>query len=126
MKLLKDTGCLSETVIPLVALPAGYCGKIMLISVQGDCIAPLTCLRSGDDWHREIVRSFEEEVRDYGFENVSIFPRGGAFVEFQAEGGVVLFGSSEEFGSCRRQDALQLIQVAFPERPVHWSDAAGR
>jgi len=125
LAMLRDTGHLSGTVIPPVELPEGYCGKIMLLFMQGDCIAARTCLRSGDDWHREILRSFKDEVRDYGFETFQISPRGGAFAEFPPDGSIVLFGASEEFGRCPREDAIQLIQAAFPDKRVHWSDAAG-
>jgi hypothetical protein len=124
LAMMRDTGCLSGAVMPPVILPDGYCGKIMLISVKGDAIPARTCLRSGDDWHREIVRNFESEVRDFGFEKFQISPRGGAFAEFDSDEAIVLSGSSEEFGRCRKEDALQLIQAAFPQRNIYWSATA--
>ena len=126
LTILRDKGLLSVTIIPPVVLPEGYCGKILLVFIKGDCISERTCLRSGDDWHREILRSFEEEVHDYGFENFQISPQGGAFAEFQPDGTIALSGSSEEFGMCRREDAIQLIQTAYPDRNTHWSDTSGR
>jgi hypothetical protein len=124
LALLRNAGHLSGAVIPSVVLPDGYCGKIMLAKAEGDLIHGRTFLRSGDDWHREILRSFEAEVCDYGFENFQIFPQGGAFAEFQADGTIVLCGFSEEFGMCRREDALTLVKEAFPDRMVIWSEAA--
>ena len=121
---LRDTGRLSGTVIPSAVLPEGYCGKIMLAWAEGDCIQGRTFLRSGDDWHREILRSFEEEVQDYGFENFQITPKGGAFAHFQTDGTIALSGYSEAYGRCSREEAIQLVQTAFPDRTVYWSEAA--
>jgi len=126
LEMLREGNHISGTVLPTAVLPEGYCGKIMLVLVKGDCISERTCLRSGDDWHREIVRSFEEEVHDYGFEKFIISPQGGAFAEFQLDGTIALSGSSEEFGRCRREDAIQLIQTAFPDRNTVWCDMIGR
>ena len=95
-----------------------------LVFVKGDCIPGRTFLRSGDDWHREILRSFEEEVRSYGFEKYQCSSRGGAFAKFKPDGSIVLYGSSEEFGPCRKEDALMLVLTSYPYRNVHWSDAA--
>jgi len=126
LEMLRDGNYISGTVLPTALLPEGYCGKILLVFVKGDCISERTCLRSGDDWHREILRSFEEEVHDYGFEKFQISPQGGAFVEFQPDGTIALSGSSEEFGMCRREDAIQLIQTAYPDRNTHWPGTIGR
>ena len=119
--MFKDAGRLSGTIIPTVVLPDGYCGKIMLASVQGDYISKHTCLRSGDDWHREILRSFEQEVRDYGFEQFYITSLGGAFVEFHPDARIVLSGYSEELGQCDKKDAKKLVHNAFPDRNIDWS-----
>ena len=124
LTMLRDKGNISGKVIPTVDLPEGYRGKIMLCVVTGALIPELTYLRSGDDWHREILRNFEEEVRDYGFEAFQIMPRGGAFAEFHPDGAIVLYGSSEAFGRLKREDAIRLVQTAFPNRHVHWSDTA--
>ena len=125
LQLLRAIGHLSGSVIPPAVLPEGYCGKIMLVFVRGDCISGRTCLRSGDDWHREIVRSFEQEVQDYGFEKFLLAPQGGSFVEFQLDGTITLSGSSEEFGRCPEAEAIKLIKTAFPDRKMHWSDMIG-
>lgn len=124
LTILKNTGRLSGTVIPSVVLPEGYCGKILLVWAEGDCIQGRTFLRSGDDWHREILRGFEEEVQDYGFENVQIAPKGGAFARSKTDGSIALSGFSEAFGRCSREEAIQLVQTAFPDRTVYWSEAA--
>lgn len=126
LQMLREENHISGIVLPTAVLPEGYCGKIMLVFVKGDCITERTCLRSGDDWHREIVKSFEEEVHDYGFEKFLISPQGGAFAEFQIDGTIALSGSSEEFGRCPMAEAINLIQTAFPDRNIHWSDTIGR
>ena len=126
LRMLRDGGHISGTVLLPAVLPEGYCGKILLVFVKGDCISERTCLRSGDDWHREILRSFEEEVHDYGFEEFLISPQGGAFAEFQPDGTIALSGSSEEFGRCPMEEAINLIQIAFPHRDILWSDTIGR
>lgn len=122
LTMLRDKGHISGNVISTVDLPEGYCGKIMLFVGTGGLIPERTFLRSGDDWHREILRSFEEEVRDYGFETFQITPQGGAFAEFQPDGAIALFGSSEEFGRLKREDAIRLVQTAYPNRHIYWSD----
>jgi len=124
LTMLRNTGRFSGTVIPSAVLPEGYSGKIMLAWAEGDCIQGRTFLRSGDDWHREILRSFEAEVQDYGFENFQIAPKGGAFAHFQSDGTITFSGSSEAFGRCSREEALQLVQTAFPDRTVYWSETA--
>ena len=123
--MLEGEGRLTGTVIPSVVIPAGYRGKFLLAIVKGDCIPERTFLRSGDDWHREILRSFADEVRDFGFENFQVFPLGGAFAEFLADGTIILSGFSEEFGRCSRESAMRLVQKAHPDRTVMWSEAVG-
>jgi hypothetical protein len=125
LTMLRDAGHITANIIPTVGLPEGYCGKIMLFVAAGVLIPERIFLRSGDDWHREILRNFEEEVRDYGFETFHITPQGGAFAEFQPDGAIVLYGSSEAFGRLEREDAIGLVQEAYPNRHVHWSDVAG-
>jgi hypothetical protein len=61
-------------------------------------------------------------VQDYGFENFEITPKGGAFAHFQTDGTIVLSGTSEAFGRCSREAATQLVQTAFPDRSVYWSE----
>ena len=123
---LMHEGRLTGAVIPVVVMPEGYRGKIMLAWLEGDRIPGRTFLRSGDDWHREILRSFEQEVRDYGFENFQITPKGGAFAECRTDGAIRLFGASEEFGPCRMEDAVRLVRSTFSDQNVFGSDMAGR
>ena len=118
--LLNETGKLSRAVITRVVLPEGYRGKFILADVSGRNIQSWTCLRSGDDWHREILRSFGEELSDYGFENYQIAPQGGAYAEFEQDGAITLFGSSDDFGQCDMQMAANLIEKAYPGRRVRF------
>ncbi|MBW2441976.1 MAG: hypothetical protein JRH12_15965, partial [Deltaproteobacteria bacterium] len=47
--------------IPDIILPEGYNGKILLVSVSGGGIPKSVLLRSGDLWHREILRNTAAE-----------------------------------------------------------------
>jgi hypothetical protein len=58
--------------IPPVILPEGYTGKILLVSISGDGIDNSVILRSGDLWHREILRNTQQEIRDLGFKNARV------------------------------------------------------
>ncbi len=122
LTMFRDQGVVTEKCISGCMLAEGYRGKILLVSVKGNWIEARTCLRSGDDWHIEILKSFEEEVHDYGFENFQITPRGGAFAAFRQDGGIVLSGSSEAFGPCPMETAARLIRTRYPGRRVYCSD----
>ena len=100
--------------IASVDLPGGYHGKVLLVQIVGGRADGLVCLRSGDDWHREILRNAKEEIQDLGFENADVVPLGGAWVQFEPEGTITVYGSSEEFGPCDKKLAADLISHAFP------------
>jgi len=122
LTMFRDQGVITEKCISFCMLAEGYRGKILIVSVKGNWIEARTCLRSGDDWHIEILKSFEEEVYDYGFENFQIIPRGGAFAAFRQDGSIVLSGSSEAFGPCPMETAAGLIRTTYPGRRVYCSD----
>lgn len=107
-----------EKLIPPVILPEGYNGKILLMSVSGRSIKELICLRSGGDWHREILTDTREEIQDLGFESALVDPVGGAFVRFEDNGSIEVYGISDEFGGCDKQSAADLIRQIFPERKI--------
>jgi D-3-phosphoglycerate dehydrogenase len=65
-----------------VILPEGYNGKILLVSVSGGGINKTVLLRSGDLWHREILRNTETEIKNLGFDNALVHELGGALVRF--------------------------------------------
>lgn len=117
--MFRDRGKLSGEIIPKSDLTADYRGKFMVIGLQGNLIPWRVYLRSGDDWHREIVRNFEEEVCDFGFENFQTKPLGGAFIDCSPADAVALWGASEEFGACSFEKAAQLIEAALPDRRGH-------
>ena len=114
LRMLRDRGTFCGAVIPPSDLAAGYRGKFMLLGLQGNLIPWRVFLRGGDDWHREIVRNFEQEVRDYGFEHFQIDPLGGAFIDCSKPGSVALWGASDEFGACSFETAASLVAAAFP------------
>lgn len=119
LETFQDHGLDPEKLVPSVDLSAGYHGKILLAAVSGGTADGLVCLRSGDDWHHEILRNTQEEIRDLGFDNSIVVPAGGASVRFDQKGGIVVYGSSDAFGTCDKQIAAGLIRKAFPQKTVY-------
>lgn len=101
-----------------VELPEGYDGKILLLVLNGGGFSARVCLRSGDDWHREILRNTLAEMKDLGFIHTRVDPLGGACARFEPDGGIVIWGTSDEYGCCDKQEAARMIARAFPGRPV--------
>jgi hypothetical protein len=118
LKRFRDHGCDPKRIIEKVVLPEGYTGKILMVAILGGAIDNLVCLRSGDLWHREILRNTENEIRDLGFPNSIVHELGGAHVRFEKNNGIVIFGTSEDFGSCDKVYASKLIKQAFKDRDV--------
>ncbi len=99
-------------------LPEGYHGKILLVVLNGGGFADMVCLRSGDGWHREILRNTRAEIKDLGFTHTRIDPLGGAFARFDPDGGIVIWGTSDEYGCCDKQEAARMIARVHPGRSV--------
>jgi len=89
-----------------------------MVVVRGGDIDELVCLRSGDLWHREILRNTESEIKKLGFFESSVYELGGAHVRFEANNDIVIFGTSDDFGSCDKRYAAKLIQQLFKDRNV--------
>ena len=104
--------------IPAVILPEGYTGKILLISVSGDGLEEMVILRSGDLWHREILRNTESEIGNLGFRSTRVYELGGAHLRFEADGAIVIHGTSEQYGACDKEYAARLVRNEFPGRRV--------
>jgi hypothetical protein len=104
--------------IPKVILPEGYSGKILLVSVSGDGIEEMVILRSGDLWHREILRNTQQEIRDLGFKNARVNEVGGAHLRFENNGTIIIHGFSQQYGACDKQYAAKLVRAAFEGRQV--------
>ena len=105
-----------------VILPEGYNGKILLVSVSGDGIEKSVLLRSGDLWHREILRNTEAEIKNLGFENARVHELGGALASFEANGAITIYGASEEFGACDKEYAAEIIKKNFRDRAIKIRD----
>jgi hypothetical protein len=99
-------------------LPEGYVGKILLVLLTGGGFDDTVCLRSGDGWHREILHNTRAEIADLGFPHAQVHPLGGAYVGFDSDGSVVIWGTSDEFGCCDKEQAARLIARAYPEKTV--------
>ncbi|MBW2513925.1 MAG: hypothetical protein JRE21_05075 [Deltaproteobacteria bacterium] len=101
-----------------VDLQEGYQVNIRLVRIVGGKAHGIVCLRGGDDWHREILKNTEAEIKGLGFQNAIVTPAGGAWVRFEPDGAIVLYGSSDEFGTCDKKTAADLMGRAFPGRKI--------
>jgi hypothetical protein len=103
--------------IPAVLLPEGYRGKILLVLITlGE--ESLVALRSGDLWHREILRNTQAEVSNLGLKGARVHELGGASLFFEADGSIRICGGSDEFGACDLEYAAALVRAARPGRRV--------
>jgi hypothetical protein len=99
--------------IPSVILPAGYRGKILLVLISvGE--ESIVVLRSGDLWHREILRNTRAEISGLGLEDAQVDELGGAFLFSESDGSIRIGGGSDEFGACDRDYAAALVRAACP------------
>lgn len=112
-------GFVPQKLMPLVDLREGYHGKVLLVHIVGGRTKGLVCLRSGDDWHREILHNTRQEIQDLGFDKSQVTPMGGAWVQFDPEGTIQIYGSSDEFGACDKNVAAELIKGAFPDKKIY-------
>ena len=115
---LRKYGPQPEMMIRGVELEEGYDGKILLVSLAGGLLEQKVCLRGGDQWHREILRNTIAEIRDLGFTGTRVFPLGGGFLRFETRRRMLLWGTSDEFGRCDMELAVQLLRRAFPETEI--------
>jgi hypothetical protein len=99
-------------------LPDGYVGKILLVLLTGGSFADMVCLRSGDDWHREILHNTRAEIADLGFPDAQVHSLGGAYAGFDFDDSIVIWGTSDEYGCCDKDLAARLIARAYPEKTV--------
>jgi hypothetical protein len=113
LNVFREHGLDQERLIRPVDLPEGYAGKIVLLGLHSASAEGMICLRSGDLWHREILRDAEEEIADLGFDRTSVSPVGGAWVRFNENRVITLYGSSEDYGECDKQRAAQLIAGVY-------------
>jgi len=104
--------------IPAVILPEGYNGKILLAAISGDGMEEMVILRSGDLWHREILRNTEAEIRSLGFADARVHQLGGAHLRFEPDGSIIIHGSSQQYGACDKAYAAELLRDEFPGRRV--------
>ena len=107
-----------EKLIDRIILPEGYKGKILLVMILGGPLDRQILLRSGDMWHREILHNTENEVKKLGFAESVVCELGGAHVRFDENNDIVIFGTSDDFGSCDKVYASTLIQQLFKDRNV--------
>jgi hypothetical protein len=106
-----------ESLINKIILPEGYNGKILLVMIVGGILDGQILLRSGDMWHREILRNTENEIKELGFAESDVYELGGAHVRFE-KNDIVIFGTSDDFGSCDKVYASKLIQQLFKDKNV--------
>ena len=117
LKTFRDHGLDPGKLIATTDLNDGYEGKILLLSISAGTAKGMICLRSGDDWHYEILRNTEEEIRDLGFKNPVVVPAGAA-IRSDRNGNIVIFGSSDAYGTCDKKTATDLIAKTFPGKTI--------
>jgi len=115
----RDHGPNAKKMISTIELPEGYCGKILMVNIQNGLVHGLACLRSGDMWHREILRNTEQELKELGFFSSSVSEIGGAYTRFENDQTITIWGTSDDFGSCDKYLAAKIIKEAFPDRKIH-------
>lgn len=108
--------------IPEAILPKGYDGKILLVLIRRAGMEDRVVLRSGDEWHREILRNTQLEMRRCGLDDARVDELGGAWVRFDANGNIVIYGSSDDFGACDKTVAAEFLGRLYPERTVRIAD----
>ncbi len=118
LKRFRDNGCDPEKIIEEIILPEGYDGKILLVMIMRDTLGRMVCLRSGDMWHREILRNTESEIKNLGFLKSAVYELGGAHVRFEKDNDIVISGTSDDYGSCDKVYATKLIRQIFADRNV--------
>jgi hypothetical protein len=109
-----DPACILDPVI----LPQGYHGKILLVSVSGGIIDSSIILRSGDQWHNEILLETQAEIKDLGLISSDAYPLGGAWARFEKDGSILIWGTSDQFGACDKETAAQLLKVIYPDKKI--------
>jgi hypothetical protein len=119
IKAFRDYGPNPEKMIPTIDLPEGYCGKILMVTILDGVFQKMICLRSGDLWHREILKNTEEEVKALGFFSSSVFELGGAHVRFEDDLSITIYKTSDDFGSCDKFLAAKLIKKEYPNRKIN-------
>jgi hypothetical protein len=102
-----------EAIIPAVIMPDGYRGKILLVLITR-AKSSMVALRSGDLWHREILRNTRAEMIRIGLGDAQVEEMGGAYLRFEADGSIRIWGSSDQFGACDLEYAATLVRFARP------------
>ena len=103
-------------------LPEGYVGKILMMRVASGGFEDALILRSGDGWHREILQNTRAEIADLGFPSAHVHPLGGAYAGFNSDGGIVIWGTSDEYGCCDKEEAARMIARAYPGKRLRIED----
>jgi len=108
----------TEQKIALLNIEPGYQGKVLLVRINGGKADGLICLRGGDDWHWLILANTKAELRDLGFQNLDVIPAGGAAIRFEPDGGIILYGHSDAYGTCDKKIAADLLSKHFPGHKI--------
>jgi len=118
LQVMMDDKVGPEKMIIETDLPKGYNGKILMVVIMGGGIDKIVCLRSGDLWHREILRNTQKEIKDLGFSKSAAYELGGACVRFEPNGDIIIHGTSDDYGSCDKNLAAEFIKKKFPGKKI--------
>lgn len=109
---------MTKQVIASLNIEKGYQGKVLLVRIVGGKADGLICLRGGDDWHWQILANTKAELRELGFESSDVVPAGGAVIQFEPDGGIILYGRSDTYGACDKAIAADLLAKRFPDHKI--------
>ncbi len=115
-------GSQPEKIIQTLDFNEGYCGKILMVQISGGVFDNFVCLRSGDLWHREILKNTQNEFKQLGFLSSSVYEMGGAHITFHESLSLTIWGTSEDFGSCDKYLTSRLIGRKFPNYKIYLED----
>jgi hypothetical protein len=111
-----------KKLIPPVQMPEIYRGKILLVSIFGGVVDEVVCLRSNDVHHQDILRNTELAIQDLGLHGSQVRELGGASINCEPDGSVIIWGGSDEFGACDKHFAAMLIRLAYPNKTIAIQD----
>ena len=113
---------LNQDDVPQVVLPEGYRGKFVVAEFGGKEYFRVE--RNGDGsmtTHEIILGQFSEELQLYGF-NADLRKHsdgvGGAHLNFNKDGSIEIYGSSDGLGACDKEKAKELISSLYQDREV--------
>ena len=80
--------------------------------------APLTPYGRAIGQIEQIRRTNRPDVKDLGFVRTRVHSLRRAYARFEPDGAIVIWGTSDEYGCCDKQEAARMTARTYPGRPV--------